>query len=636
VNTPFHRLRWRLLLWLGGAAVLLLLAFGGIAYALARERILQRSALELLDRQQRISEALAALFDGVERRTRELAVQLDAADLDRAQLLALLQARVLHDGALAQVGVMTEADNPLYPGGRFAVTVTYGAEGLAVIDFISTGYDYWNRDWYRRTLASQGGWWSDPYFNDAAGGQDTITYDLPLRDASGRAYGMLGMSVSLDRIAEIAAGSGLQQDAPGTRYALADARGQLLLAWDPALERAYRVEAAAQRSSAPLLAALARLPADAGLSLQRLAVAGAPPQLLAMSRVPPVGWAAALAWSHDDLLEPLDYAAAGGALLALLLLVLLPALATRLARRIEAPLHAMTAASERLAAGDMTAPVAVAGDAGLLQPLAGALERARQRQQQQQLRLQAIDDAQRGKHDQRDLAIQLQRALLPQDRVFFGPRLQAELVGVLQPGQSPGGDSYGFLAPAPGVCLFHYTGVQAAGAAAVVAMSRVAGLLAAAMRAGGTPAQILQRAHEALQQDDDGNLRAAVVVGRLDLGSGELQLAAAGEGGRLLLRRADGRQQRLALAATPPLQREASAFGETLCVALQAGDRLVLPGAGLIRDDATVAALQVALERHADHHGARLARDLVDETRDAGDASGGDRGLLVLSLQERD
>lgn len=636
MNTAFHRLRWRLALSIGAAAVLLLLGFGGIAYLLARERILQRSALELLDRQQRVGEALGALFDGVERRARELAVQLDAAGLDRGQLLALLQARVLHDGAIAQVGVMTEADNPLHAGGRFGVTVTYGAEGLAVVDFISTGYDYWNRDWYRRTLASDGGWWSDPYFNDAAGGQDTITYDLPLRDASGRVYGMLGMSVSLDRIAEIAAAGGMQQDAPGARYALADARGQLLLAWDPALERAYRVEAAAQRSSAPLLDALALLPPDAGLSLHRLAVAGAPQQLLALSRVPPVGWAAALAWSHDDLLEPLHYAASRGALLALLLLALLPLLATRLARRILAPLQAVTEAAERLAVGELATPVSLTGDAGLLRPLAAALERGRQHQQALQAGLQARDEAQRSERAQHDLATQLQRALLPQDRVFFGPQLQAELVGVLQPGRTVGGDSYGFLAPAPGLCLFHYAGVQAEGAAAVVAMSRLAGLLAAAQRAGGSPEQILLRAHEALQQDDEAGLRADVLVGRLDLASGVLQVAAVGEVAPLLLRRADGSQQTLQPEAQAPLQRESAPAAALLQRTLAAGDRLLLAGPALRDDSAGIATLQIALERHAERHGYRLAQALLDELLQAQAATAGDRGLLVLSLHERD
>ena len=308
-----------------------------------------------------------------------------------------------------------------------------------------------------------------------------------------------------------------------------------------------------------------------------------------------------------------------------------------LGQRLQRPLQALTEASERLATGELAGPVAVAGDGGLLRPLAAALEAARRRQQSEQARLQAIDAVQSSQLAQLDLAVQLQRALLPQDRVFFGPRLQAELVGVLQPGQPVGGDAYGFLAPAPGICHFHYASVLATGTAAVVAMSRLAGMLAAALRAGVTPPQILQRAQEALKQDDDGSLRAAVVVGRLDLASGELQLAALGDVAPLLLRRADGGQQHLALAGTAPLQRDTSGAPATLSVALAAGDRLLLPGAGLASDAAAIGSLQIALERHAERHGARLARDLIDEARQGGgSAAAADRGLLVLSLHERD
>lgn len=627
----FHRLRWRLLLGLGLGALALLGMVGGAAYALARERVLQRSALELVERQQRVAEALAGMFAGVEQRARELALQLDDARLDRDQLLALLRARVLHDSTIAQVGVMTEADNPLQPGGRFGVTVTFGAEGLAEVDFLATGYRYWEQPWYRRTLDSPEGWWSDPYFNDGAGGQDTVTYDLPLRDADGRSYGMIGLSVSLDRIAEIAAAEGMQRDAPGTQYALADARGQLLLAWDPALERAYGIGAAAQRTPSPLLAALASLPVDAGLDLQRLPAAAL---LLASTRVAPVGWGAALAWSHDDLLEPLHHAALRAGLLALLPLFALLLLAGWLARRIGLPMEQLVEEARRLGDGEVPPARSPAVRSALLQPLAEALQAAAERQRSQGEQLTAALAAQRQTAGERALAQRLQASLLPPNRVFFGTRLQAELVGALRPAAMPMGDSYGFFAPAPGICLFHYLGFHGAGVDAVLAMNRLAAVLPAAMRQGGSAPQILGHTQELLQHDDAVLPAARVLLGRLDLDRGELQLAAAGAGWSLLLRRADGRQQVLALAPATPLQRDGEHAFSTLTLAVDAGDRLLLPGsAPAPQGSDTVESLQVALERHAERAGRHLAAAVLDVLAANEEA---DCGLLVLSLRERD
>ncbi|HMM25209.1 MAG TPA: hypothetical protein PKA36_10450, partial [Pseudoxanthomonas mexicana] len=49
-------------------------------------------------------------------------------------------------------------------------------------DFIADGYPFREQGWYQRTVASPGGWWSEPYLNQTAGGVWMVTYNMPLRD----------------------------------------------------------------------------------------------------------------------------------------------------------------------------------------------------------------------------------------------------------------------------------------------------------------------------------------------------------------------------------------------------------------------------------------------------------------------
>ena len=52
----------------------------------------------------------------------------------------------------------------------------------------------------QRTLAAQGPWWSDPYFNETAGGTWMTTLNLPLRDRDARRIGMVSLDVPVQAL----------------------------------------------------------------------------------------------------------------------------------------------------------------------------------------------------------------------------------------------------------------------------------------------------------------------------------------------------------------------------------------------------------------------------------------------------
>src|SRR5690606_16851936 len=62
-------------------------------------------------------------------------------------------------------------------------------------DFVADGYPFRDQGWYQRTVASPGGWWSEPYRNRTAGDVWMVTYNTPLREPGrgARTRGMVSL-----------------------------------------------------------------------------------------------------------------------------------------------------------------------------------------------------------------------------------------------------------------------------------------------------------------------------------------------------------------------------------------------------------------------------------------------------------
>lgn len=103
------------------------------------------------------------------------------------------------------------AFEPGYFRGRywFAPYTCVDAEtgGLKSFQMGNASYDYHQLDWYRVPRLHDQAMWSEPYFDEGGGGLQMATYSLPLKDTTGRFFGILTSDISLEwlsnRIKEI-------------------------------------------------------------------------------------------------------------------------------------------------------------------------------------------------------------------------------------------------------------------------------------------------------------------------------------------------------------------------------------------------------------------------------------------------
>lgn len=67
----------------------------------------------------------------------------------------------------------------------------------------SAEHNYHNATWYREGLASKGGHWTEPYFDDAGSKMIVSSYTLPIHDKNGKVIGVFCSDVSLEWLADL-------------------------------------------------------------------------------------------------------------------------------------------------------------------------------------------------------------------------------------------------------------------------------------------------------------------------------------------------------------------------------------------------------------------------------------------------
>ncbi len=104
-------------------------------------------------------------------------------------------------------------DNPIVTGSTLALVPGYNkkypqlapycfrnaADGaLKTISLATEDYDYPSHEWFTEPLKLQGGYWSEPYFDEGGGNILMTTYSLPVRDKDGVIAAILTADISLD------------------------------------------------------------------------------------------------------------------------------------------------------------------------------------------------------------------------------------------------------------------------------------------------------------------------------------------------------------------------------------------------------------------------------------------------------
>ena len=549
---PWRRsLRTRIALWSGAVNLVLLLLVAVASGWFARDLILDNARRDTLASAEEAAQRLEAAMRSVRITTTGLSELVADSALDTDELTNTLRAMVKATPG-ASGGLLL-----LEPRAGQPAFARYVAADGRDRDFLEDGYDYRARPWFRRTLASPGGWWSEPYRNDTAGGAWSITYNMPLRP-SGRGATTRGMVSLTLPLAVLTDTFESLANLPGWRVALVAPGGTLAANPEPGVALSQTLDqyiVASGRSDLAPAARAARL-RQAAQFTHRDTRSGEQ-RFTVVTPVGDSGWSLLVAQSYGLIVQRLNRAlwllVAVGTVLALVCMWLV----RKLAKQISRPMEQLAAAAARMGRGDYTTRVAHTGQRDEVGMMARTLENARTSIQQQLLEIGEMGAARQKIESELSIARDIQHAMLsPAHRIDCGGA-HLEAHALLEAAKAVGGDFYSFSERGEGELWFAIGDVSDKGVPAALFMARTVTVLEVAAHTLASPAAVLAEASRRLVEGNDTCMFATVLCGHLDVRSGPCTLANAGHEAPLLLH-ADGRVETIAMQAGPPLGFEVS------------------------------------------------------------------------------
>lgn len=548
---PRDSLHTRIALWTGAINLALLLLVTAVAAGFARHLVLQDATDGIRNEARAAAKRVDDTLRTVAVTCAGISDTVTDTELTPAQLTAMLRAMV--HATPGATGAMLALE-PVRPGEPYYAR-RIGGNGNDT-DFIASGYHYKAQGWYRRTLASAQGWWSEPYFNETAGGVWTITYNLPVRrtGSGGATRGMVSMDVLLDgmqaQIGDLSRG-------PGRLAAVVAPEGLVAIHPEPGVALHYRfadyIGKLGRRDLADAAAAVrARRPAAYLHTDPRNGVRW-------FTAVEPIGDSGAsllLSESYAQILgrlrQVLTLVLAGGAIAALLCTLAV----LRLARRISRPVEDLAESAIHLGKGEYHWPVPHGDRADEVGHLARTLDHARTSIQRQLVEIREMGAAQQKLESELAIAHDIQLSMVPAPKRFGRDGAHLDVHAALEPAKAVGGDFYGYHED-DGVFWFGIGDVSDKGLPAALFMARSDAILKTASRSATSPGEVLAIASVDLATGNDTCMFVTALIGCIDMASGDCMLASAGHDPPLLLH-ADGRVEQLQFEGGPPLGIDAS------------------------------------------------------------------------------
>ena len=131
---------------------------------------------------------------------------MDQVETAEKNSLWSVQQELSRPDSLAAITARLVGTNPVISGSTVALTdknlAPYSfstADGTVQTSSLATeAYDYKNQEWFLKPLELQGGYWSEPYFDEGGGNMLMTTYSVPVTDKKGRVAAVFTADVSLD------------------------------------------------------------------------------------------------------------------------------------------------------------------------------------------------------------------------------------------------------------------------------------------------------------------------------------------------------------------------------------------------------------------------------------------------------
>ncbi len=475
---------------------------------------------------------------------------VETGRLNRADLGDFLVDMAKNNGDICGIVVAFEPGKGPYRRG-FAPCAYRRGQTVALTELASERIDYSLADWYQIPRELSRPQWSEPYHGE---GQSSIlrsTYSAPFnaRPKGERgSRGVIAVDISLERLQEIVASVKFLQ----TGYAfLISQDGTVVTHPRKELIMNATIFSMAEEATDASLREIGRKMIKGGSGLARLGPGPlGPASLMCYAPIPSNNWSLAVVFPLSELMADVERFNEIAAILVLTGLGALWAAVTLIARSITRPLVAMAEATNRIAQGDLEAPLPVGASGDEVGALAKAFEEMRISLKDYIDRLAETKAAKQVIESELKVARDIQMSLVPKTFPSFPEGTGVEIYAFMEPAREVGGDFYDFFFLDEKRLCAVIADVSDKGVPAALFMAVTKTLIKAKATPQATPGFILTTVNDELAAQGGTDMFVTVFLTVIDIDTGEMLYANGGHNPPVLIRR-DGTASPLEKTGNP-------------------------------------------------------------------------------------
>lgn len=532
----FKAVSHRLIFWILGASASLFVLVSYYEHTTAehflRQQMRSKANLVKLDMVTRVQNLLHKVSDSVH----TIAAVLPIENTDQDSIRKLLKNIVSQQHDIYGMAVALEPAWSKNKQQGFAPYFYQHNGKTSYADLSTEAYDYRSQDWYLQAVEKGQSSWSEPYFDEGGGNIAMVTYSVPIysNTKSPELIGVITADIALSRFAELVSQLALGQN--GFAYIFTREGNIITHSNDTLVMENLSKSPAASGNNRQYLSVIEGM--QLGLTDTQHMDCEASQNgecWLSYQPIADTDWSMAIVIPMDELASSLMEYRYKSLAITLVGLLLLTVIVVMISRRVTIPLLSLAASTQALGRGELDTHI----DDYKLDDEIGTLARHFQRMQaalkdhieqlkQQTAHRERLEGELGAAHD-------IQMQMLPDQGKSHTEQPHWHLSALLEPAKSVGGDFYHYQLLNERQLFFALGDVSDKGVAAALFMAKTQTLIRQLCTSNTDLGDLLGQVNRQLCQDNSSCMFVTLLVGVLDVDSGELAIASAGHSPPLLL-----------------------------------------------------------------------------------------------------
>ncbi|MBN1104437.1 MAG: SpoIIE family protein phosphatase [Deltaproteobacteria bacterium] len=479
-----------------------------------------------------------SVLHAVEKVPKNLAIFMEDFTYEGGDILDLIRAVVENN---PDIYGATVAFEPYIYSANARAFAPYFYKKDGKTEFTYIPYDYFTWDWYQIPRELNAPIWTEPYFDEGAGGIIMATFSVPFyRKILGQKVltGIVTADVSLSWLQEIMASIKIAESGYGF---LISRNGTFVTHPDPNLVMNESIFSVAEARGDPEMRELGRKMVRRGSEIVSFdSLITGKRCWMKYAPLPSSGWSLAVLFPQDELMADITelshtvvFIGLAGFLFILIVIVWIAGSITR-------PLRALSEAARHIATGDLEIELPVVKSKDEVGTLAESFRTMKTSLKQYIADLKETTAAKERIESELKIAHDIQMGILPKTFPPFPERREFDIYATLEPAKEVGGDLYDFFFLDEENLCFTIGDVSGKGVPAALFMAITRTLIKTKATQGLTPDKVLSRVNQDLALDNPSMMFVTLFLGILNTRTGEVEYGNAGHNPPYLIRD-DGR-----------------------------------------------------------------------------------------------